>query len=92
MDYSELAPDVRQKLLSMTMFMYDDTSIDMGEYRIYRTLDVAVRDYYRSVVDHMKSYSGKHKDVREEMLLKLSECDTAAAKKVYENQKVQNVS
>jgi hypothetical protein len=45
LDFERLAPDVRQSLLAMTAFLYDDDEIEIEDRRTHKTIEAAIRTY-----------------------------------------------
>lgn len=45
-DLNDLAPDVRQKLLALTMYAYQSEHLELTDLRVAQMLEPAVRMYY----------------------------------------------
>ncbi len=68
---NQLAPDVRQKLLALTMLVHENTDIDLGSREINKMTDDIVRKYFTYL-------NRQYPDVTDRYM-------SIAAKKVFDN-------
>ncbi len=76
MDVDKLPPDVKQKLLALTIFPYQNTDLDLDSEQIYNTITHAIRSHYIDLDKVLNSVGG-------DSLLSWIESNAVASDKVY---------
>ncbi len=79
MDIDTLPPDVKQKLLALTMFAYQDTGLDLDIEWVYNTITHAIRSHYIDLDKVLNKVGG-------DSLLRWIESNAVASDKVYKKE------
>ncbi len=79
MDVDKLPPDVKQKLLALTIFPYQNTDLDLDSEQIYNAITHAIRSHYIDLDKMLNKVGG-------DSLLRWIESNAVASDKVYKKE------